>query len=421
GGNETLALSPNGKFLASGRILIHFYEVANGKERFQWWDHNYWVRCLAFSKDGRFLLSGGFNNSVAVRDVASGKVVRRLEAPADCVHCIAFSPDGKLLAGSTGGVGVGGGIHPDEVILWKFETGKVIGGFPGHRGNIKAIAFSPSGKTLATAEGYAEDHIVRLWDLTSGKELWRVVGLKAPVNSLAFAPDGKTLATASTDKTIVLWEVGCHKPRWVLKGHRDKITCVVFGRDGSKLASGSDDKTAIVWYVGQIIAAQGVRAHGVSPQRFEELWNDLSGDDAFQAYKAVWALAATPKDVLSLLEKEVTPKALPNPSEVAQLIAQLDSNSFSAREQATAQLGKLGVLAQPALVKTLQGPISLEVRRRIELLLKSENLRLPRAVEVLEHIGTLEARNLLLRLANAAPEKAWANDAKASAERLPTR
>ena len=72
-----------------------------------------------------------------------------------------------------------------------------------HVGRIFALAFSPDGKTLASA---SDDHTVIVWNLAKGKELTTLQGHKDDVNGVAFAPDGKSLATAGEDKTIKLWK-----------------------------------------------------------------------------------------------------------------------------------------------------------------------------------------------------------------------
>jgi hypothetical protein len=110
---------------------------------------------------------------------------------------------------------------------------------------------------------------------------------------------------------------------------------------------------------------------------------------------------------------------------VARLLADLGGESFAGRQQAAAELEKLGVSARPALRKALAGNPPLEVRRRIELLLErpddSSSLQALRSAEVLEHADTTEARRVLAALAAGAPEARLTIAARAALERLARR
>src|SRR5437763_863627 len=90
----------------------------------------------------------------------------------------------------------------------------------GHSGPVFAVAFSPDGKTLASA---SNDETVKLWEVGSGKQLQALKGHLRPVNVVVISSDVKTLASASKDKTVKLWDVGSGKQLQTLKGHSDSI------------------------------------------------------------------------------------------------------------------------------------------------------------------------------------------------------
>jgi hypothetical protein len=160
----------------------------------------------------------------------------------------------------------------------------------------------------------------------------------------------------------------------------------------------------------------------------DALWADLAADDAARAYRAMCGLSAAPRQAADLLGKHLRPVPVVEEKELAPLLEQLEADDFKARQRATEELEKVGEQAVPALKKALAGKPSLEARKRLEGLLErltgqtpAPLLRSLRAVEVLEHLGTPEAKQVLLTLAGGALASALTREAKASLERLTRR
>ena len=157
------------------------------------------------------------------------------------------------------------------------------------------------------------------------------------------------------------------------------------------------------------------------------LWEDLASRDAAKGYRAIWALVGTGDRAVQFLKGRLLTAAVePN---IRKLIEELDDKRFAVREAASRELRKLGPAAGPALREALQKPPSAEVRRRVSALLaqlsdvtplavSGEELRDIRAIQVLEYIGTNEARAVLRSLAGGTQGARTTEDARAALQRL---
>jgi RNA polymerase sigma factor (sigma-70 family) len=418
GGMGSAVFCPS--FAGAGKVLalpagneVRLCEPATGKElrRLRFPDH---VREVALTPDGRTVAvyTGGKDLTLRLVDTASGKERLARRYP-DHVQVMAFSPDGEVLA-----------LGPQDPILRLLDaaTGGEI-----HQlrltENVTNLTFSPDGKTLAGGAGYGTVHC---WEVATGQERtrWPDRDLRSG-SQMAFSPDGRVLALGDADGTIRLCLAATGKELRRLRGHRSGITCLAFSADGKTLASGSWDTTALVWDVSGLAERKGDAPAELGERRLEALWADLAGDDAGRAYRAVQELAAAPKQAVPFLKARLRPAAA-EPKQIAALLADLDSDDFDVREKATTDLEKLGDLAEPALRKALEGRPSPEVRRRAEALLKKlrkespgpERLRELRAMEALEQVGGTEARQLLRRLAEGAPEARLTREARGALGRL---
>jgi hypothetical protein len=255
------------------------------------------------------------------------------------------------------------------------------------------------------------------------------MGVSTFITCLAFAPDGRTLVGAGmSDPTIYLWETASGQVRHRLTGHEGRIFTLVFSADSKRLLSGSEDTTALLW---DLIRARDEQGRGSAPN-LRACWDELASADAEAAYRTLRSMTAAAGPTVDFLRKQLPPIPVPDPKRVARLIADLDHDAFARREKAAKELEDLGEAIEPALRDALAHAPSVEMRRRTEALIaklpdsqrqtpSAARLRMLRAIEVLERIGTSEARELLRQLADGASAARQTREAKVALQRLTSR
>jgi RNA polymerase sigma factor (sigma-70 family) len=203
----------------------------------------YATNAVAFTPDGKVLVTAGADRGLCLWDAATGREIRQIAGVKDA-NRIAISRDGKLLASA---------YKVAKLHLWDLQTGREVRELPGTQGGVPlAFAFSPDGTLLAFA---GHDRLVHLVDVASGRELRLLRGHADSVLAVAFSPDGKTLASGSRE--IRLWDPTTGRERLRLAGHEDGVLEVAFFPDGKTLASVGVNDAVRLW---DVVAGKELRA-----------------------------------------------------------------------------------------------------------------------------------------------------------------
>jgi WD40 repeat protein len=230
-----ISISPDKSTLAASRgNQIHVYDAGSGAYVRTLVDpqltgpdkkpikaaHLTLVESLAYSPDGKFLASGAYQE-VILWDAQTGLLRQRLTGFADRVVTLAFSPDGKLLA-------TGGGAPTDEgeVKVFDVATGKLAVEIKnGHSDTVFGVCFSPDGKKLATC---AADKFVKTWEIPSGKFLKAFEGHTHHVLGVGWKGDGKLLASAGADNVVKIWDFEKGEQVRTIQAHGKQVTQLFF-------------------------------------------------------------------------------------------------------------------------------------------------------------------------------------------------
>jgi WD40 repeat protein len=173
-----------------------------------------------------------------VRLVLAGRQNQLFRGPVAQASCVAFSPDGRRLLSGHFGPGSG-----NRIVLWDAAAGEVRR-FTGHSGVVTAVAFLPDGRSFLSASG---DDTIRQWDVKMGKELRRMEHKEA-VNDVAISPDGgRALSAGFSDHKVRIWDLSDGGLLYTLKVHRGAVLGVAFSADGRQALSCDSEYTIRLW------------------------------------------------------------------------------------------------------------------------------------------------------------------------------
>jgi serine/threonine protein kinase/WD40 repeat protein len=234
---EQIDFSPDGRHLVAvcglNKRLKEGGSISQGERTLELWDIDTQKRLAILNKDnlddqtlsakyspdGKRIAIGGGLKEATIWDVATGKKVLEIDQRITS-KTVTFSPDGKLLfsvsfsqadenesSNTQRPIGASRECHMGHgslITVNDAETGREMGVWMGHTGNVNMLAVSPDGRWLASG---GEDRTIRIWEVATGRELARWEAHQSEVTALIFSPDGNTLISGGMDGTLKLWNI----------------------------------------------------------------------------------------------------------------------------------------------------------------------------------------------------------------------
>jgi WD40 repeat protein/DNA-binding CsgD family transcriptional regulator len=215
---------------------IRLIDTTTGQVIHELVGHENTVRGLAFSPDGNYLISGGWDTDIYVWDIETGQQSRIVAEDEFIIMDLTMNDDGQFA--------IPYGERETQIVLFDYETGERIATFDGHTDQIFALEYSPDGELLYSGARNAE---LYQWDIETGEIIQEFVGHLEWVHHLDVNSDGGKLVSASADHTAIVWDTSTGETLMTLHAHTDEIIVAEFSPDDNLIMTASLDGRVILW------------------------------------------------------------------------------------------------------------------------------------------------------------------------------
>lgn len=245
----SVAFSPDGRFVLSAGAdrTVRLWDVQTGQEEQQFIGHSDKVWTAQFLPGGRQIASASKDKSVRLWAVDKGLEIRCLHGRSN--RSLAISSDGQFA--------LSGNITDGMIRLWEVQSGRELRRLKGHMSWVLSLAFFPNNQHALSSSA---DGTIRIWDMHSGREVQQLQGHTDQVWSAALA-GGKRILSSSADRSVRLWDIrkGREEMRW--DGYKDQVWSVAVSPDGRLAMSDSDGGEVRIWELAHNRDWQPLKGH----------------------------------------------------------------------------------------------------------------------------------------------------------------
>ena len=262
---SSIAYSPDGNFIVTGGYdgKVKVWNVNSGFCTLTFSEHTSGVTAIHFSRNKKFFMTASLDGTVRAFDMVRYRNFKTLTGPKLVqFSCVAVDYSGELVAA--------GAQDVFDIHLWSLKFGKILEVLTGHEGPVSSLDFSPVPTSSMLVSG-AWDHTIKIWNCLETSEDYENVDMMSDVVCIAFKPNGEEVAVATLNCNIVvlnaksgqqLYSIECKKDVGLSVGDSDAIsakknletkyfTSITYSADGECILAGGKSKYVCIYHVRQ--------------------------------------------------------------------------------------------------------------------------------------------------------------------------